>query len=118
MATTYSWVFNPLDAAPTEGDLEDVVKTVHWRLNGVTDDEVAVTGTIYGSVSPGDADADSFTAFADLTEEIVKGWVLANLVEGDETVSDVETRLQGQVQAQIDSQKAPALVSKVSPWAD
>lgn len=117
MATTYSWVFSPLDAAPSEGDLEDVVKTVHWRLNGVTDDEVAVTGTIYGTISPGDADADSFTAFADLTEDIVKGWVLAQLVEEDETTSDAETRLQNQVQAQIDSQKSPAAVSKAAPWA-
>lgn len=115
MATTFTWTFDPLETA-TESDLTDVVKTVHWRLNGVSDDDAPVTGTFYGSISTGDADSDSFTAFADLTEADVKGWVLANLAEGDETASEAETRYQTMVQDQIDAQKTPATVAKSAPW--
>jgi ApbE superfamily uncharacterized protein (UPF0280 family) len=116
MATTFTWTFDPLETA-TEGDLTDVVKTVHWRITGVTDDDEPVSGTVYGSISTGDADSDSFTAFADLTEADVKGWVLANLAEGEETASEAETRYQTQVQIQIDGQKTPAVESKSPPWA-
>ena len=115
MATTFTWTFDPLETA-TEGALLDVVKTIHWRITGVTDDEVPVTGTIYGSISAGAADSDSFTEFADLTEATVKGWVLANLAEGEETASEAETRYQTMVQDQIDAQKTPATVAKSAPW--
>ena len=117
MATTYTWSFGPLEAAPTEGDLTDVVKLIHWRLSGETDDESPVTGTTYGSITTGDADAGSFTAFASLTEEIVKGWTLSNLVEGEETTTEAEARLKASIDAQIDAQKNPARVNKIAPWA-
>ena len=45
MATTFTWTFDPLETA-TEGDLTDVVKTVHWRITGVSDDDTPVTGTV------------------------------------------------------------------------
>ena len=117
MATTYTWSFGPLEAAPTEGDLTDVVKIIHWRLSGETDDESPVTGTTYGSITTGDADAESFIAFASLTEEIVKGWTLSNLVEGEETTTEAEARLKASIDAQIDAQKNPARVNKIAPWA-
>ena len=31
MANTYTWNFEQLDTAPTEGSLSDVVKSIHWR---------------------------------------------------------------------------------------
>ena len=115
MTTTFTWIFNPLETA-TEDDLSDVVKTVHWRITGVTDDDVPVSGTVYGSISTDEPDSDSFTAFADLTEADVKGWVLAKLTEEDETASEAETRYQTQVQDQIDNQKTPSVESKSAPW--
>ena len=120
MATTFTWTFDPLETA-TEGDLSDVVKTIHWRIVGVTDDEVPVDRTIHGSIPAGVADSDSFTEFADLTEATVKGWVLAYLAEvesvtSEETASEAETRLETEVQAQIDAIKTPAIEAKSAPW--
>ena len=116
MATTYTWIFDPLETAPTEGDLSDVVKTVHWRITGATDDAEPVYGTVYGSVGMDDADSESFTAFADLTEADVKAWTLAKIAEGEETVEEAETRLKAQVDSQIDAIKNPAVVNKTAPW--
>jgi len=116
MATTYTWQFGPLEAAPAEGDLTNVVKTIHWRLNASTDDEVAVTGTVYGAVGIDNADAGSFVEFADLTEEVVKGWVLAKLIQEEETSEEAEARLKANLDGQIDAQKNPARVNKDAPW--
>lgn len=116
MATTYTWSFSPLEAAPTEGDLENVVKTIHWRLTGTTDDAEPISGTVYGSCGAGEADGDSFTAFADLTEADVKGWTLAAIAEGEETAAETEARLKAQVDTQIDAIKNPPIVTKTAPW--
>ena len=46
MANTYTWDFPTLDTAPTEGDLSDVVKTIHWRVTAVSDSETDDDGNI------------------------------------------------------------------------
>lgn len=116
MATTYTWSFSPLEAAPTEGDLENVVKTIHWRITGTTDDVEPISGTVYGSCGTDDVDPDSFTAFADLTEADVKAWTLAKIAEGEETAEEAETRLKGQIDTQIDAIQNPPIVTKTAPW--
>ena len=64
MANTYTWEFVQLDTAPTEGSLSDVVKSIHWRITGVSDTRTPNNATsIYWQATIGAADADSFTAF-------------------------------------------------------
>tara|TARA_R110000744_G_scaffold241730_1_gene358983 strand:+ start:397 stop:723 length:327 start_codon:yes stop_codon:yes gene_type:complete len=92
MANTYTWKFEQLDTAPTEGSLSDVVKSIHWRITGVSD--ANNTTSIYGQATVGDADADSFTAFNSLTEAWCKTQVLAALDKTEaEVKSDIDTQL-------------------------
>ena len=108
MANTYTWNFVQLDTAPTEGSLSDVVKSIHWRITGVSDANNTISS--YGQATVGDADADSFTAFNSLTEAWCKTQVLAALDKTEaEVKSDIDTQL-----AELDT---PTSVGKIpSSW--
>jgi len=95
MANTYTWEFVQLDTAPSEGSLSDVVKSIHWRMNGVSDTRTPNnTTSIYGQATIGAANADSFTAFNSLTEAWCKTQVLANIDRTEaELKSDIDTQL-------------------------
>lgn len=95
MANTYTWSFEQLDTAPTEGSLSDVVKSIHWRITGVSDVKTPNNSTsIYGQANIGDADADSFTAFNSLTKNWCKAQVLASIDRTEaELKSDIDTQL-------------------------
>jgi len=109
MANTYTWTFPQLDTAPTEGSLTDVVKTIHWRFTATSNSETNAEGepqhsyTVSGAQSF-DADPDNFTAFDDLTAEIVTGWVTSAI--GEQGVSE----LMSHVDAQISERMAPLTV--------
>ena len=115
MANTYTWEFVQLDTAPTEGSLSDVVKSIHWRITGVTDDYNALGGTghissIYGQATIGAADADSFTAFNSLTEAWCKTQVLAN-------IEKTEADLKADIDTQLTELDTPTSVGKLpSSW--
>jgi hypothetical protein len=50
MANTYTWDFPALDTAPSEDGLSDVIKTIHWRITAVSDDnEITVIFSIWHS---------------------------------------------------------------------
>ena len=83
---------------------EGVVYTVHWTASLTDGDH---TASSYGAEgfnqkSPDDPD---FIPYEELTEEIVKGWVL------DKIGADIEQRLV----AEIDAQKNPSSASGL-PW--
>jgi len=111
MANTYTWQFVQLDTAPTEGSLSDVVKSIHWRINGVSDTRSPNnTTSIYGQANIGDANADSFTAFNSLTEAWCKTQVLANI---DKT----EAELKADIDTQLTELDTPTSVGKLpSSW--
>ena len=73
MANTYKWTINALDAKVAAEDNENVVYTVHWGLSA-TDETGNHTVNSIGTHSV-EYDADNFTAYADLTEEQVIGWL-------------------------------------------
>jgi hypothetical protein len=95
MANTYTWEFVQLDTAPTEGSLSDVVKSIHWRITGVSDTRTPNnTASTYGQATIGAANADSFTAFNSLTKDWCKTQVLANIDRTEaELKSDLDTQL-------------------------
>ena len=111
MANTYTWQFVQLDTAPTEGSLSDVVKSIHWRITGVSDTRTPNnTASIYGQANIGDADADNFTAFNSLTEDWCKTQVLANI---DKT----EAELKADIDTQLTELDTPTSVGKLpSSW--
>jgi len=108
MANTKQWEIAALDCKPSVDTLTDVVSTIHWRKKAteVVDDKTYVS-SMYGACTVGAPDAENFTAFADLTEEEVIAWLEATL--------DVEA-IDNALDAQIDIQKNPPIVTKKAPW--
>lgn len=111
MANTYTWQFVQLDTAPTEGSLSDVVKSIHWRITGVSDAKTPNNvAEVYGQAIIGAANADSFTAFNSLTEAWCKTQTLASL---DKT----EAELKSDIDAQLTGLDTPTSVGKLpSSW--
>ena len=107
MAVT--WQAVQLDRQLKDGDKDDVVTTVHWRAtDSEVDGENTYSGRAYGSVGLA-APGDSFTPYADITEEQAVGWAKAAL--GDDQVAETEKS----VENQIDQQKNPT-TGKGVPW--
>ena len=116
MAATITWSISQFDTAPSEGDLTNVVKTAHWRCNAVETvtvdgEEVEYNAGAYGSVGFAAADAESFTAYDDITKANGIQWVKDKL--GADHVTDLEASLV----ANIESQKNPPIVQLPLPWA-
>jgi len=102
MATTFTWGINTLERETDDG----FVFTAHYA---VTAKDEAYSAGAYGSI--GFQRPENLIPYADLTEEIVIGWVKEAL-GGDEKVTEIEVALQ----AQIDEQRAPSKAAGV-PWA-
>ena len=106
MAITYTWNCTTVDTYPTKSDQTDVIFNVHWRLNGVDDTEDENVGDSYGVVSLDTEDLSTFTAFADITEADVIGWVEAAL--GEEQVASIKASIDAQIAEKI----TPTVVTK------
>ena len=109
-----AWNVVALDRAPTEGSLADVIKTVHWTAQdsetvGSGDSAVTHTGSSYGSIGLGAADAGNFTAYASVTKDNAVTWAKAAL--GSDQVTSIETG----IAAQITESKTPTSKTGV-PW--
>jgi len=96
MTIAITWNIEQMDRQTSDG----LVTTVHWRANASED---TYTATSYGSV--GLSAGETLIPFADLTKEVVIGWVKNKL--GEEQATQIEEGLT----AQIESQKAPVTAS-------
>ena len=107
--TTYSWKVANLERNIADGK----VYTVHYTVNALSDtvDPNSESGGFYSAGAYGSLgfDGEVTTPFADLTEEVVIGWVKEQF--GAEKVAEIEAALQ----AQIDEKVAPTKASGV-PW--
>jgi hypothetical protein len=95
---TYSWIISDLVAKIQDGELSNVIETVHWRYQA-TDGEH--TADVYGSVGL-EAPDDNFKPFEQLTEADVISWLESKL--------DVEA-MQSGLDAQLDAIANPTHVS-------
>ena len=104
MAVT--WDIVALDATKTVGSLSDVVTVIHWTAS---DSDGEHQGSAYGSVGLANADASSFTAYADITKDNAIAWAKAAL--GSDEVAAIETRIANK----IAESKTPTMTSG-RPW--
>jgi hypothetical protein len=95
MAIAYTWSFPQLEVAPSEGGLNDVIKTIHWRYDA-QDGEFSAGA--YGTVSLAEPDPEAFVPFDGLTEAKVIEWVSESV--------DVPA-LEASLAAEIDAKKHP-----------
>ena len=100
--TTFTWNIANLERETADG----FVFTVHYTVNAKND---TYSSGAYGSI--GLERPDNMIPFADLTEDIVVGWVKDKF--GSEKVAEIEAALQ----AQLDEQAAPTKASGL-PWSN
>ena len=104
--TTITWNISRLDCLPQAPEGADYVVTAHWQCNGVDGD---FSGSIYSTCSFPVVQGQIFTAYSDLTQEQVLGWIWANGVDKDSA--------EAAVAQQIANAKNPPIVSPALPWA-
>ena len=102
MATTLTWNIAQLERHAADG----IVFTAHYTVDA---NDGTYSAGAYGSIGL-EAPEENIIPFADLTPEIVIGWVQEKL-GGEEKVEEIEAALQ----AQIDEQHAPSKASGL-PW--
>ena len=104
MATTFTWTVSQLNCYPQAEGQTDVVFVVHWTCSGT---DGTYNGSVYSTCSV-PAPTGTFTPYADLTQDIVLGWIWANGVD--------QASAEAAVQTQIDNQINPPVVSPPLPW--
>jgi hypothetical protein len=102
MTTTTTWNIAQLERHTADG----IVYTAHYTVDA---NDGTYSAGAYGSIGL-EAPEDNIIPFADLTPEIVIGWVQEKL-GGEEKVEEIEAALQ----AQLDEQHAPSKASGL-PW--
>jgi len=107
MSNTYTWQIAQLECYPEHEGHTDVVFTCHWRRQATDGTHFADT---YGSQSVTlDPDAP-FTAYADLTEAQVIGWLEDAM--GEETLEAQIAALDKQIEDLI----SPPVLRMPNPW--
>ena len=109
MANQYTWIISQLECYPEHDNHTDVVFTVHWRRQAT---DGTHTADIYGSQSVTLDPAAPFTAYADLTEAQVIGWLEAAF--GEETLEAQKASLDKQIEDQIN----PPVLRPALPWVN
>ena len=105
----YTWVISALECKVKDGELDNVIYVVHWRLgasNGLKDDEEIKVDT-YGGLhleSPTDVD---FGPYDQITKEQVIGWLESKL-----DVADIKENLEKQINLIAN----PISVTNVAPF--
>jgi hypothetical protein len=102
METVFNWRVANLERETSDG----YVYTAHYTIDA---NDGTYSAGAYGSLGLERPEEDEMIPFAQLTEEIVVGWVKEKLTE--EKVEEVEAALQAQLDEQHSPSKAVGL-----PW--
>lgn len=92
MAINYTWDCKTVDVKTIDGN-EETVFNVHWRLTG--EDDLNNASTVYGTQTLDTSDLSSFTAFADLTNDQITGWVESAM--GEDKVAEFKSNISNQI---------------------
>ena len=111
MATNFTWTINYMDTKPSEDGLTDVVVSCKWSIQGVDGD---LTASNFGYTTFAPPQAGDFTAYADLTQDQVLGWVWS---APSENGGVDKAAVEAGIEQQIEAQKNPPTVIIPNPWA-
>tara|TARA_R100001460_G_scaffold5434_5_gene15125 strand:+ start:212 stop:559 length:348 start_codon:yes stop_codon:yes gene_type:complete len=115
MATAMTFEYPQLDRVAKDGDKVDVVQTIHWRVNCVSDSDKDADGdylsaTKYGTASVAYESGADFVAYNSITKDWCKAKVLADL-------GKTEEELKAALDADIAEKKTPTtLTGTPSGW--
>jgi methionine aminopeptidase len=112
----YNWIISSMDSKLQEGDLQDVVITVHWRRSAETDDynpetESGYYADIYGALTVGPVDPATFIPYNDLTQSDVEGWL-------NEMTDPTPAEMDAQLAENIELQKNTVEETLPLPWTE
>jgi hypothetical protein len=74
--TIFKWIISAMECVKKDGDLQDVVITIHWRYQAEKD---GISTDMYGATSMPYPTGEDFTPFNELTKDQVCGWLEATL---------------------------------------
>ena len=99
MAINYTWDVKTVDVKTIDGN-EDTVFNVHWILKGEDDANTnsegnPQTASVYSTQILDTSDLSNFTAFKDLTNDQITGWVESAL--GEDKVTELKANISNQI---------------------
>ena len=115
MATTMTFEYPQLDRVAKEGGKVDVVQTIHWRVNCVSDSDKDANGnflsaTQYGTTATPLEEGADFVEYNSITKDWCKAKVLADMGKTEEELKAV-------LDADIAEQKTPSVLTGTpSSW--
>jgi hypothetical protein len=110
--TTFNWQIVSMPAYPQEAGQSDVVFQVNWECQAQEqslDLMTAYSATSAGSVPVNYVAGAPYTQYADLTQEQVWGWINPSIDR---------PAIEANLQALIDAQKNPTVVTPPLPWSN
>ena len=102
--TTFNWTIQSMPAYPQAEGQTDVVFQVNWQCSA---NDNGYSANTFGSVSVTYVAGTPYTPYADLTQERVWGWVNPSIDRPE---------IEANLQAMIDAQKNPPVVTPPLPW--
>lgn len=111
MSVNYSWVITSLNCVEQENTLENVVKSVDWKLvasdthNEKTIDTYVLGNTLFPSPEQSD-----FVSFSDLTQQQIISWIEQTIPA--EEIENCKNYLAGK----LDLQRVVETVTLPLPW--
>jgi hypothetical protein len=102
----YTWNIVSMENYSSYAGQSNVVFSVNWSC---TAEQEGKTANSFGTVETTYVEGDPFTAYADLTEEQVWGWVNPNIDR---------TSIEADLQAMIDAELNPTTETDTLPWAE
>jgi hypothetical protein len=105
--TTFTWTVSQLDCYPQYDNQTDVVFVVHWTCSGT---DGTYNGSVYSTCGVTYKADTPYTPYDQLTKNQVLGWIWSSGVD--------KASAEAAVQAQIDNQINPPVVSPQLPWAN
>jgi hypothetical protein len=105
MTINFAWTYPELEVAPAAGELENVVRVVHWRLRAEDDRGAA---EIYGAAALPAPNPDDFRDFDNLAAPDIAAWL--------DPLLDVPA-LKAQLATALAEQASPAVIVLPAPWA-
>jgi len=93
-----NWTISSVKAQVEQDGLQNVIRTIHWRLGKQDGDHYA---DVYGSKSLQAPEADNFIPSEEVTLDMIKSWLEASF-EAEELES-----LNANLDAQLEAKKNP-----------
>lgn len=108
MEITYSWKITAITKADLVENLENVVVHARWTKTGT--DELGNQGVFQGATPLSSPNPEQFTAYEDLTEEIVLDWIKSVVV------GSYEEHVHSMIVRQINQKRNPTVETNHFPW--